>query len=427
MSQSGGKERKTAPPPGIAWILLVGVQLRIVAVVLRFENLQVDTDAYLAIAQNLLDGYGYCSVPGQPTAFRPPLYPLMLSACLACGGFAAIGIAQVLLGTATIWLTWLIGLRCLLSQRTSLVAAALVAVDPLLIHYTTQSMTETLFTFLVASLLFTTVSAKDTTIRQAVVSGTIFGLTALCRPSIWAFGGLAALIWLAKQLVNHQPLDSSTTGRGSRTTTQALACVTAIAVMVSPWLIRNVLQFQQPILMTTHGGYTLLLGNNETFYQQVVNARRGATWQDDSLNNWQAETERSLAEMRISPTDEVARDTTLGQLARSWIMNNPRKFLHACLLRIQRFWACWPSSSTGVPSWLQQLVGVWYVCVIVLALTGAFRWRSLWPGCWPLGILVVALTLVHTVYWSNARMRSPVIPVISLATAAAFQSSRNRV
>ncbi len=43
--------------------------------------------------------------------------------------------------------------------------------------------------------------------------------------------------------------------------------------------------------------------------------------------------------------------------------------------------------------------------------------RSVW---WPIPTLVLTLTLVHAVYWSNMRMRAPAIPAIAMLAAAAL-------
>ena len=41
------------------------------------------------------------------------------------------------------------------------------------------------------------------------------------------------------------------------------------SAVVSPWVIRNRLVFGRWIATTTHGGYTLLLGNNPDFYRHL--------------------------------------------------------------------------------------------------------------------------------------------------------------
>lgn len=420
---SDGRVRRDFVLPAL---LLTALLLRIAVIVVRHEQLQVDTDAYLAIAQNLLNGNGYCSVPGQPTAFRPPLYPLLVAACLSVGGPILIGAVQTLFGAVTVWLTYRLARCCQFSHRTGLLAAGLVAVDPLLIMYTAEVMTETLFTFLVTSLLAVSLWRAQRAWKGVVV-GVLFGITALCRPSIWAFGALAVVGWLASVVLDGR---SAAGGEGSiirhdrwyRLKTGA-ACAVSVAVTVSPWVLRNALQFDSPILMTTHGGYTLRLGNNSTFYREVVQGRSGTVWDGASLRAWQAEQEQLLAGMGISSDDEIARDAAFRRLAQEWMVANPVAFLRSSVLRVQRFWACRPSVSSGIPSVIVIAVSTWYLSVFVAAVVGAVRWHGTWRMNWTLPALVLALSLVHSVYWSNARMRSAAIPVISLASAAAFQRS----
>ncbi|NQV24798.1 MAG: glycosyltransferase family 39 protein [Rhodopirellula sp.] len=420
MSRENDIEKKSARIPAIVWILLLACQLRSAAVTVRFENLQVDRDSYLKIAQNLVNGNGYCSTVGQPTAYRPPLYPLLVAVCIQMGGTIALAIVQILLGTATVWLTWLLAERCRFSRRTGLLSAVLVAVDPLLIEYTTQAMTETFSTFLVTLLLVVILQDGREQSRGLLV-GIVFGMAALCRPTIWIFGGLAAFGWFLTQWLHPSPSGMPVFRAKSWHLKTACACAAAVAMTVSPWVIRNVCQFGRPILTTTHGGYTLLLGNNEVFFREVVAPGHGATWNAASLSEWQAENERHLKRMGIAETDEVSRDAGFSRLAEEWIVNNPLKFVRACRLRFQRFWAIRPSVPAGFPALLVQFVGAYYLGNFVLAAVGGFRSRQMWRKYWVLPAMVLALTLVHLVYWSNARMRSAIVPVISLAVASAFQ------
>jgi 4-amino-4-deoxy-L-arabinose transferase-like glycosyltransferase len=292
MSRDDGNENNTIRVPVIAWILFIAGVFRVTAVAFLFENLQVDRDAYLAIAQNLLDGNGYCSTVNQPTAFRPPLYPLLVASCIHLGGFVLLGAAQIVLGTATVWLTWLLAIRCRLSTRTAAIAATLVAADPLLVQYTTQAMTETLATFLVTMMLVATLWSGNEIAKVGVV-GVLFGLAALCRPSIWAFGMLAGAVWVVETLRTRSSDGAFNPRVSSRHAKTGAVCIFAVAITVSPWAIRNSIVFGRPILMTTHGGYTLLLGNNETFFNEVVST--DATWSPSSLSDWQSENERHLS------------------------------------------------------------------------------------------------------------------------------------
>lgn len=398
-------------------ILAVAFLLRLGAVVLRFHNLSIDRDAYLAIGQNLVDGHGFCSIPGQPTAFRPPLYPFYIAACLATGGPWLIGAGQAVFGAATAWLTWLLARQCQFSSNISLLSATLVAVDPLLIEYSTQPMTETLFTFLSVLLLLLLCRQRQSR-HTAWQAGVLFGLAALCRPSIWAFGILSAIVWLGIIVSQKSSIGFSKT-TGPSFLTRVIPFGMTAAVVIAPWVIRNTFVFSRPIVMTTHGGYTLLLANNQTFYDEVVTGP-DVRWRAESLSAWQKEVASILRRQDSSNWDETARDAALSRLARSWITTHPIEFIHASAFRASRFWAIRPSATEGIPESLLSLVGVYYLSLFLCAALGLIVHRHTWIRMWPLVVFVMAFTALHAVYWSNARMRSPIVPVISVVSAAGF-------
>ena len=45
-----------------------------------------------------------------------------------------------------------------------------------------------------------------------------------------------------------------------------------IVLVLSPWMIRNLLVFGEPVWTTTHGGYTLALANNPVYYRESERA-----------------------------------------------------------------------------------------------------------------------------------------------------------
>ena len=75
---------------------------------------EADAADYLRLAQGLRAGSGYVDAAGHPTAFRPPLYPLMLSLTgpdvhVAVTLQSALGAADCLLTVALVS-RWLAGL-----------------------------------------------------------------------------------------------------------------------------------------------------------------------------------------------------------------------------------------------------------------------------------------------------------------------------
>jgi hypothetical protein len=107
-------------------------------------------------------------------------------------------------------------------------------------------------------------------------------------------------------------------------------------------------------------------------------------------------------------------------------------FLYASLVRVGYLWSPFAhrldaEESTRV-RWSRWMIAVWYLGVFVLAAVGLGRLGSAVvrvPWVWG-GFLVLALTLVHAVYWTNMRMRAPLMPIVDLAAAAAVCRIRSK-
>jgi len=417
------------------------------------EELRRDRDGYRAIAENVVH-HGIFSADGRsPTAYRPPLSPLFLAGHLWAGGEAAVAVTQILLGTATVVLTYLLGRRFDL-KSAAVWAAGLVAVDPLLLRYTPQLMTETLFTFLLTMLMWLVTKKVESRkskdegmkkpecpkrvtpafgirhsgffrhlafpIRHSLAVGLVFGLCALCRPTVWAFAAAGGVVWVGRSLwgvrkpTGRNPWDS---GRNPWALVHGAVIAAVAMVTVSPWVVRNWIVFDRPIVMTTHGGYTLLLGNNPVFYDEVVRKKWGTVWDGESLNRWQRSLETAMQNADPPPQTEPQRDRWHFQRAVENISADPAGFFSACWLRLRRFWNVVPLTDAGenLPGVLRWAIGAFYTLITAGMLLGLVRLRrSEWRRWWPIVVLIVSFTAVHLLYWSNMRMRAPLIPVIAL-------------
>lgn len=398
-------------------LLFLAFVLRVAVLWWYSDHLFEDRDGYRAIASGLADGRGYVNeVTGAPTAFRPPLYPVVLGLVKSVGGDErAIAMLHLLLGTATVLLTYVIG-RNLNLGRASYAAALLVAFDPLLLQYTTFPMTETLCVFLVTLLLAQATARHPNSNGSAALHslslGAVFGLCALCRPTIWALGGLACLwwcwMWVRKRTV-HQ-----------RRVKPGLVALAAVAI-VSPWLIRNMAVMGHPIFTTTHGGYTLLLGNNRVFYEQVVRQPLGTVWDDapprQTQSDWYEEL-RDDWERDLGPNaDETQRDRWMYHRAEQNISADLGGFARAVGLRCIRFWNISPASpATGrVGPMIVWSIRVFYAGITLAFVAGLVQTiRKKRRDFSPVLLVIVSFWLVHLLFWTNMRMRAPLIPSIAL-------------
>ncbi|MBS0207042.1 MAG: hypothetical protein JSS49_29550 [Planctomycetes bacterium] len=401
---------------GLLVCLILAMVLRGLVLWLHADDLSRDRDAYLGIAQSVVTGHGFIDVGRRtPSAFRPPLYPLLLAgALLVFPAVVAVAAINLAWGMIAVWATWRAGLYLKLGWTRHL-AALLVAVDPILLQYTAQPMTEVMCAGLVSLLVYWIVRRDCSEPVRQLGTGVLFGALVLCRPTFWPFAGLIAFGWLWQRLRN-----------GARSKLPWRIIVGTL-LLVGPWVVRNQVVMGSPIVMTTHGGYTLLLANNPVYYTEVVDRGWGSEWTKPSFDHW---TEDLLADMvrQLGPdASELDRDRWQNQRARKFIVAAPNRFLRAAWYRVRSLWSPTPQgeAAAAVNSRLILCVG-WYYTVVLTAfaiglLLAGFRLvtatGSGHVSWWPLLALVLTVQGVHLVYWTNARMRAPIVPVISLLVA----------
>lgn len=441
-----GKSRLTTERLLLAAVLLVALAVRAGVLFALRANLADDPDAYRQIAESLLQhgvfAMGHSDHP-QPTAYRPPLYPILLSNLAAAEGhtvsLAKVAVLHVLLGVATVWLTWLIarrvspplphGARELLLPAT---AAIVVACDPILLNQQSLVMTETLATFLSALSLWCL--ARFTYCRSwfwAGLSGGAIGLAILCRPTFLPWLALVGAVMLVvkcrmqKPECRTRPDSWQFSGEIGRRLGNAAALVAIAALVVSPWVIRNQRVFGKPIATTTHGGYTLYLANNDEFYAWLGTDKSGVPWNSGNFDlRWQVA--QALSDWGPSEYRELFSDPEAYKLAQETIRSNPAMFVRAGLYRIGQLWSPLPNKLTAEESLNRRLLRyatcAWYCGVYVLAAVGLWRLRGkLVQPPWLWGVLLcLTFTAVHTFYWTNLRMRAPLVPFVALVATAAL-------
>jgi hypothetical protein len=380
--------------------------VRIGALGLGWESLGADPDAYRALAATWRDTGTLGRIDGEgrpvPSAYRPPLYPWVLSwfPVSETGGSERAWIAALngILGVATCLLTFQIGKQLGLSPLACTLAMVWVACDPILIRQSTLVMTETLATFLGVILWWWWLRDTEESIRdrwdwRSLLLGLGMGLAVLCRPTALAW----LVLWWGVALVQ---------GRWR----SVVMCALGVAALVVPWTVRNTTQFGSPVATTTHGGYTLYLANNPILYRHWSTSM-SRQWDEDAFHAlWRSERSRSVGQ------DEISQDRFAQWRAWSTIASDPRTFAVGCAIRTGWLWALWPAPRQASFR-TQVVIACWYAVAMGLAVLGGiggirtretlYRWL---PGL----LLVVSLTLVHSVYWSNMRMRAPAVPVVSL-------------
>jgi 4-amino-4-deoxy-L-arabinose transferase-like glycosyltransferase len=418
-------------------VIVLALVIRSASMFAFYEDLSADPDGYRSIANLLWETGEYrrptaFDLPDSMTntivtAYRPPLYPLLLALTNPGQQVSDEVLARlhVLWGVLTVWGSYRLAIAWKLG-RWSLLAAGLVALDPILLRQASLAMTETLAALLTVSVLLALTqyhTRRDT--FTAALAGAALALACLCRPTFLPWLALIALTICFGSLLGRSPSTSSEAGSlPLMKLRHAFALIMVFALTMLPWVVRNYAQFGRPILATTHGGYTLLLGNNPEFYDYLRQSEDNELW--DAESSQMGSDYRRIE--RIYEGDELAVDQWANARAKQNIAQQPILFAYASVVKAGRFWQLMPHrlarSESTARFMLRLAVGLWYGVLFACALVGCIALRTNLirsPWLWGM-LLIVSLTAVHTIYWSNMRMRAPVMPVVCLLAVVGVQS-----
>lgn len=178
------------------------IGLTILAFVIRIFFLQFqqfithDGAEYAVLGKNLIAGNGYMSIQGQINLFFSPLYPLMIGifSMLFNNLELSARLVSVVFGSLLIVPLYFFARR-MYSQKVAIICSFIAALYWVLINYSTQTLTESTYTFLIvcSALVGYTALTKQTKVLY-LLSGIILGLSYLTRPD--AIGYLVILMVL---------------------------------------------------------------------------------------------------------------------------------------------------------------------------------------------------------------------------------------
>ncbi|MEY4565031.1 MAG: hypothetical protein RLY14_1 [Planctomycetota bacterium] len=457
------------------WLLSAVFIFRLAVIAIPATILLTDPDSYLTLAKQLAASstFGFADANGavQPTAFRPPLYPAAIALAIKLFGqpsVMAIGILHSLSATCSAGFLLLIGRR-LAVPYISLIAIAF-SFDPLLVRQSQLLMTETLATTLALLSWWLCIQVYDTLedtdsrdktnssmLLAGLIAGMSFGIATLTRPTAIVWLGLILLTFLASAIFNGSIITSMRAERGAKMRATAAILIGAMTI-IAPWMIRNQREIGKPIWATTHGGYTLLLANNPILYDHLASGSLSRDWDEDRFHKlwanrdtmdpmsedfWHqavrtkqnvatdasglsSETPSNSKEKKSDQTSrnhldsklhrEIIEDQLAQKVAIATIRERPAIATWSAVVRLGWLWTPLPNPRPDSAS--KWLICVWYIGLYVVALLGAYKLGAAnksfpWFVGW---LLVLSVTMVHAVYWSNMRMRSPALPMLYLLT-----------
>ncbi|HEX5079464.1 MAG TPA: glycosyltransferase family 39 protein [Geminicoccaceae bacterium] len=357
-----------------------------------------DAAAYAKIAANLNRGEGFTLGPSatQPASNYSPGLPLLVAGVYELGGGTRERVARLLLaliGTLAVLFTYLIGRR-LSGPGAGLIGAAAIAIYPALLEYQGMLMGEPLAATLLAAAGLATLWADDSEgWPRWLLPGALFGALTLVRPEYLGVALLVSLVVFAR----------GRTGDLSRTLVRALFLLLGAALIVAPWTLRNAVELDRFVPVSTGGGQVLFAGtylpsdgDPERVGAEVVE-RHPALFGPRAVERLRLEQilER-LAEQRYPGTEP---DKALSKMGKEQLWDDlseePLEYAGFVATKVWRAWTRGQRQVMQEPGWKLfhwALLALGLAGLIVLALQR--RWEALLIAVILLGITAISALLV---------------------------------
>jgi len=350
------------------------------------------------IGESLAAGEGFSNPFNEttgPTAWEPPLYPLLIGEVFRAFGIYSPTSAIVLLAFSSLCsaLTcapiFLIARRCF-SEKVAVGSAWAWALLPNVMHWCTRIVWETSFSaFLLAVIFWFSLTMEEREGWKPWADfGALWGFLALTNTSLLAFLPAAGVwVWHRRWRAGKQSLGGV-----------VLAAVLFFACVV-PWVVRDYRVFGQWMFIRSNFGEELRLGNGPG---------ANGTWME-----YLHPTQNMLEMRRYREMGEIAYVAERKREALAFIREDYGRFLWLDVKRFVYFWAGAPRP--GHTSELDFLKNSLFLASSVLAFWGLGRaLRKRQPGAWFFLWLMVLVPLVYYFTFVQARYRVPIEPELAI-------------
>jgi 4-amino-4-deoxy-L-arabinose transferase-like glycosyltransferase len=375
------------------------------------------------IARAIVQGQGYANPfngHSGPTAWTPPLYPLLLAAVFKLFGIYTAASAWVIFtlnsifSAATAPLIYELARRCFArdpkGRNIALWSGWLWALYPAAMQYAVHwvwdmALTAYLFSWVLVLALRvraigTPEDTRPQTTRRWLAFGLLWGLIALSNSSLLTFLPACAL-WML------WPEFRPNLARATRNALLAALCFLAV---LTPWTLRNWNVFHAFIPMRANFGAEL--------YQSVLPSNNGFPW-GGTLSLAEADPEFQQYEH----LGEVAFSKQQAAKAKVIIRQDPGLFVKHALFRVYFFWISVPhpvEKSVFIEA-TREMNYAFLSLSGLLGLALAFHRRI--PGAWLFFWAFALFPILYYLLTVQARFRHPLEPIITILTVYLFQSA----
>lgn len=387
----------------------------------------VDPQWYYAVASNLAEGRGFTmridSEPadtgaseeerqsvfaagpgGSATTLWPPGWPASLAAVFFVfgTGLTAGKLLNVVAGVLTVYLVYRIG-ELLFGRRVGLIGAAIIAFYPNHIFWSSTLYADVYFTAWFCLALFVLLRTKDwrgsRSLWAAALLGAIIGVASLVRGQGLLLPLYALVLW-------------GLFGGWTEAFKRTVVVVGAMLIVILPWTVRNVLTFDEPILISANDGFNLRIGHSPYATGRFVTPK----------DLW-------ALEPGIGQTEREALFSREGrELAWEYATSHPADEVELSLKKLYYLfipdsdaleWANYasePVAPSAVRSALIWLADGYYWTLLLFAAVGLVVGRRMRAVRW-MAFVFASWAVFHVVFFAEPRFHIPLLPLAALTAA----------
>jgi 4-amino-4-deoxy-L-arabinose transferase-like glycosyltransferase len=360
----------------------------------NFATMNNDDVKYIRSAWTLLDKhiFVYHDV-NEPTAFIMPGYPLLIAFFMKVfgrvDGIIAIRFFQGLLQVASLYLVFRI-CKEMFNNKIALIAVILNTLYLPEMVSAVLILTETVFKFLLVALVYVSIKAiKNKNISYYFVGGIIWGLAILIRPTILLYPIVIFIMWIVFKYSIKEMI------------VRSLLVLCIGITLLSPWVIRNFIEFSRFIPLTLSSGNPFLQGTYINYDQ--TEDYTSYEFPSDAIER-----------------DKIEMDTGIKRLKQNFI-KKPFSYIYWYTVgKSYYFWNVpfYYKNVFGIPFFIMH---IFHIILIVFALGNLILFRADFKKETLLLLLIILyFNIMHLPYFTCSRYAYPIMPFVIIFASNAF-------
>ncbi|NQU94909.1 MAG: glycosyltransferase family 39 protein [Candidatus Omnitrophica bacterium] len=216
-------------------------------------GIETDEIEHDNLAMRLLEERAYVDSDGAATSYRPPFYAGFLAFIYAIFGhsYFAVRVIQVIISSITVCILYLTAEK-IFNKPTAIITGIFSSLYMTFIICSKMLYTETLFTFLLVSIIYLAIIAKKPGVKWFCLLGILCGIATLTRSAAVFLPFIVLFILLPKMRKNKLPW--------TKIAAFSLALALCFLILIVPWTVRNYRAHGKFVLVSTNGGINMYQG-----------------------------------------------------------------------------------------------------------------------------------------------------------------------